>query len=908
MAEESIGTARIDVVVNTDNFDAAITSAKRSVTGMTQAAQDAYNKLNTAEKRRVDSLIKQADTLGFTRQQQILYNAALKNVPTAILDELKTKLSATATAQTAMANSALVSAKGFSGSAKTAKELQFAMRGLPAQITDIGVSLASGQRPLMVFLQQGGQLKDMFGGIRPAAAALGRSLLALVNPFTVSAAAAVGLFAAWKQGSDEAVAFNKALITTGNYAGLTADQLQAMSASLTRAGVTQHAAAATLAEVAASGKFTATQIQLVGSAALSMSKATGQATSETIKQFQELGEKPVEAILKLNDSQHFLTSAIYEQIKALEDQGRAQDAAKLAMQTYADALNSRSKEVVANAGLMEQAWAGITGAAKSAWDAMLDVGRPATGQEKFDTLRRQLDAFQKEKDSGLKQNAFGVDIDKAIADTRRQLGAMQTALVDQQKQQSKAAAAAALVQIEADSDREAAQFATNQEKLAKAKLAAHNKANDDYAKAVLAGDMKLAQKIRDNEARVVAGLEKQYAEKTPRHRASKADPMSALNSLTDKAITQNSVGPTGDAQTRALQAQVTQLQAIAKAGAAAIEKGADLAKVQAQVAVATENVNQKFAREADQLKQKNTDAVNAYKASLQDMLETRKSQVALQVASIGMGQKEASQQEELIRIDEDYNRKKASLLRQQQNSTSSLQKEFFQEQIDALDKYHADTIRVVTKGWAARQAAEANGMNGVKAAIADFLDDQKNSAAQAYRFTQDFIGGLGDAFADFASGAKSAKDAFGDLIDDMYKQALRFLANKAIQKLFESFGNSGGGGGGASTGGGGWGSVLSGLAGAFSSSGARAIGGPVSAGGMYRVNERGPELLEVGGKNYLMMGKQSGNVNPSPGASTERSVSVNQTIVVQGTINSRTSAQIAQDSARRQRIATSRNG
>lgn len=39
---------------------------------------------------------------------------------------------------------------------KSVKELQFAMRGLPAQLTDITVGLASGQRPLMVLLQQGG--------------------------------------------------------------------------------------------------------------------------------------------------------------------------------------------------------------------------------------------------------------------------------------------------------------------------------------------------------------------------------------------------------------------------------------------------------------------------------------------------------------------------------------------------------------------------------------------------------------------------------------------------------------------------------------------------------------------------------------------------------------------------------
>lgn len=45
--------------------------------------------------------------------------------------------------------------------------------------------------------------------------------------------------------------------------------------------------------------------------------------------------------------------------------------------------------------------------------------------------------------------------------------------------------------------------------------------------------------------------------------------------------------------------------------------------------------------------------------------------------------------------------------------------------------------------------------------------------------------------------------------------------------------------------------------------GNREMGGSVSAGATYRVNERGPELLQVAGKQYLMMGNQSGNVKPA---------------------------------------------
>ncbi len=45
--------------------------------------------------------------------------------------------------------------------------------------------------------------------------------------------------------------------------------------------------------------------------------------------------------------------------------------------------------------------------------------------------------------------------------------------------------------------------------------------------------------------------------------------------------------------------------------------------------------------------------------------------------------------------------------------------------------------------------------------------------------------------------------------------------------------------------------------------GNRELGGPVSSGRMYRVNEKHPELLNVGGKQYLMMGGQSGSVTPN---------------------------------------------
>lgn len=74
----------------------------------------------------------------------------------------------------------------------SARQTAFAMRMIPAQMTDIVVGLSTGQSPFMVLMQQGGQLKDIFGGIGPAIKGVTTYVMGLVNPYSV-AAAAVGL-------------------------------------------------------------------------------------------------------------------------------------------------------------------------------------------------------------------------------------------------------------------------------------------------------------------------------------------------------------------------------------------------------------------------------------------------------------------------------------------------------------------------------------------------------------------------------------------------------------------------------------------------------------------------------------------------------------------------------------------
>src|SRR5690606_21190036 len=155
------------------------------------------------------------------------------------------------------------------------------------------------------------------------------------------AAGAAGLLiAAWKSGVDDAAAFNLALLTTGNYADKTSAQLEGMVDRLADLqGVTAGQARDALLQVAQSGRFTGEQFDMVSTAAARMEAATGQAIEDTIKKFVQIEKDPVKALLKLNETEHFLTQTQLDRINGLVDEQREQDAAALGAKVYADRLN-----------------------------------------------------------------------------------------------------------------------------------------------------------------------------------------------------------------------------------------------------------------------------------------------------------------------------------------------------------------------------------------------------------------------------------------------------------------------------------------------------------------------------------------------------------------------------------------
>ena len=395
--QSELNTAFKSGAINTSQYDAyskKLQETRREVTGEAQAEREAA-KAHDEQVNALRRLEAQIDPVGeafrrLNEQQRQLDTAKTSGMLSPLAyDRLNSKL---AESRDALEKTQAQLGKTSQSAAQTAN----AMRMIPAQMTDIIVGLSTGQSPFMVLMQQGGQLKDMFGGIGPAIKGVGGYVLGLINPVTLAAAAVGVLGLAYYKGSQEQGEFYKSLTLNGNLVGKTTGQLADMAARVSVvANSTTGVTAATLNQIVSSGKVAAESLERVTTAVVEISEATGIATEKLVGDFNDIAADPVAAITKLNDQYHFLTLATYNQIKALQDEGNQQDAARVATDAYANAMQQRANDIHQNLGILERAWDSLAKTAKGAWDAMLDIGREQTGTERISQIRKELDWIDK---------------------------------------------------------------------------------------------------------------------------------------------------------------------------------------------------------------------------------------------------------------------------------------------------------------------------------------------------------------------------------------------------------------------------------------------------------------------------------------------------------------------------------
>ncbi len=256
-----------------------------------------------------------------------------------------------------------------------------AMRMLPAQFTDVATQLAGGQNPWLILLQQGGQVKDSFGGIMPTFRALTGTVSPLMLGIGALSVATGALFYAWYQGSSTLSDFNKTLVLSGNTAGLTADRMLMLARNGQSAGLTFNQTSEALTGLVNAGVRAGAHFDDMSQAVARFTEASGVPVDKVAAAYGKLTTDPTSGLIAMARQFHNVTAEQIAHVAQLQRAGDEAGALKAANEAATAGFNDQTKSIRDNMGAIETAADTLKRAFKSMWDAALDVGRPDTAQE-----------------------------------------------------------------------------------------------------------------------------------------------------------------------------------------------------------------------------------------------------------------------------------------------------------------------------------------------------------------------------------------------------------------------------------------------------------------------------------------------------------------------------------------------
>lgn len=839
MTDAVIGTAKVVIEVDTRQYEIAVQRAEDRTKGMSKDMQAEYNKLDAASKKSFQSLQRSTDMLGLDAEARNVYRISLMKEGE-LKQSLLARYKATETALQGETRAVQNATKAFNSYGMSQKQVDMAMRQVPAQMTDIFVSLAGGQNPMMVLIQQGGQLKDIFGGIAPAARALGGAIMGLINPYTMLATAVGVLALAWYKADQDTRALQNSLVVTGNTAGLTAGQLDGMRDSLVNINVSGSDATAAILKVGESGKFTGEQMRMVAQAATEWSAATGAEIDQTVEMFAKMRGQPLTTLVEMNDKYHFLTEGIYRQVKALEEQGRHEEAVNLAMRASTAALTERAVEVNSNVNGMAEHWRNLKVIVVSAWDAIKDAMK---GAQAGDEQRMRIQSAV----SGLKSNAhmlrtYGANYTKEQIDGYRKMTEMyKKQIADAQGELArdpaiKAAQMKAAHQRSEDGaiafDMEVAQYRSDAYKRAERIKKIEGAAQEQIALAMKIGNKTRADNIRA-QAKMATDAIKKEGEKKPASNKSAISAARQLESAQSKldlqqfrdtlAQEQNAIQNNRQilqaeysaklvsvedyyartrelmaqdlaAQEKSIQGQIAVLRERGLAGKDAVNNQKEIGKLEAQLVKARSDAS--AAAKVQDIQERvvlDNKALAAlkYADSLREGTDALAADVDLRVASVALGEKELSRIREIANLRAwaaDEQKKLDDKLRQDPTYRG-------QYDIDTAKLKAAvdERVDIVTRGFERMDQAQQDWLGGLQKGMLDWTARAADVATQTAQLAEYALDRTADGLAD---AALTGKLAWRDMLGDIGKEIVKFMMKQAVLKFVQYFaqmwGNNGG--------------------------------------------------------------------------------------------------------------------
>lgn len=734
----------------------------------------------------------------------------------------------------------------------SAGQTRQAMAQLPMQFTDIFTSIQGGMPWFTVLVQQGGQIKDSFGGIGPALSGVSSALLGMVNPLTITAAAVAAVALAWKQGEDRSFAFSKALLATGNYAAASTGQLEGLVSKLDQLdGVSLGSAREAVLKVAESGKFTGEQFDRVAASAALMQAATGQAIDETIAKFEDIRKDPVEALLKLNETEHFLTQTQLERINTLVEEGNKQQAVAEAVQLYDSHLESVARRAQTDMPAMSKAWTSIKDEASGAWGevekyadlldrviskqdalgnsvvwkrlsaALANSGGVVGGLARYSGL---LDEIAQKQDQADKSSA-GQTIGGGMLNSLGALGS----LIKASKGALESAAGPDFSNVVASVDR----APTVDSEQARASLKFQDDTNSRLAKMLdLEGQIKQmkedAAKAGVTDAKLLAEREKVMRAEAAAKGAKGATSLATaarsagLQSIKDALTTEQAQITTSTkvlqaqyqarevsaetyyqrmrelaergtaAEAQSLQKQIDYLNSRNVSGKQSIDVNKQVGELEAQLAkVRTEGAAalEVLSTEEGKLKKQREDALASYKAALNASTDALQEDMDAMIARVGAGDREFEIQQRLNGVYREQAQRLTELALQK--NTGRIDEATAAAEEQAVRAATERRVQVIRDGYVRMSEAQADWGNGASAAWDNYVEEARNAAGQVESAIGSALGGMEDVFVKFVT---TGKLSFSDLANSIIADLARIAAKQAITGLLGSmFGQPGAG-------------------------------------------------------------------------------------------------------------------
>ncbi|EEW0955182.1 phage tail tape measure protein [Escherichia coli] len=593
------------------------------------------------------------------------------------------------------------------------------------------------------------------------------------------AAAVVGLGKAWYDGQKEGEEFNRQLALTGHYAGVTAGQLWTLSRAISGNGITQHAAAGALAQVVGSGAFRGGDIAMVAKAAAQMERSVGQSVSDTISQFKRLKDDPVNAARTLDNELHFLTATQLEQIRVLGEQGRASDAARIAMSALAEETGKRTSDIDNNLNALGSTLQTLSDWWKQFWDAAMNIGRN-------DSLDAQIAALQ-EKIQRAKKSPW-TNASTTVEYDQQRLDELQEKKRQKDLQDAKA---------------QAERNYQEQQKRRNAENAALNRMNETEA----------ARHQREI-ARINA---MQYADQAVRDAAIQRE-----NERYEKAIKNKTSENRNDEATRLL-LQYSQQQAQVEGQIAAVRQSAGLttekmteahkqllalqqrisdlagkkltADEKSVLAHKDELIQALTLLDAKQQELQKQTALNDLKkksiqlaSQLAEEERALRQQHDLDIATTGMGDKQRQRYQTQFSLQQKYQQQMEQLERDsKQKGTYGSDEYRDAEQMltDSLNRQLNENRRY----WQEQELMQADWKNGAMRAFQNFTESADNAAGTAEQMFTAAFNSAGNALATFCTTGKlNFKSFTASLLSDLAKIMSQMAMMQAVKGIGSAFG------------------------------------------------------------------------------------------------------------------------